>query len=507
MNPALYQLNARVVLRERAEALGRPTTLDDLPDELLDRLAGLGFDWLYLLGVWRTGPAGRAVSLARDDWRAGYSVDLPGWTVADVAGSPFAVRAYRVQDDLGGDEALARLRGRLAARRLKLMLDFVPNHTAIDHPWAFDHPEYYVQATERHLAREPHNYLRIDTSLGPRIVAHGRDPYFSGWPDTLQLNYKHPALRVAMIDDLRSIADRSDGARCDMAMLLLPDVIWRTWGELSAPPEDDVTPIDRSFWLDAVPAVRAEHPAFTLLAEVYWDREWELQQEGFDFTYDKRLYDRLHGGTAADVRRHLWATEDFQRRSARFLENHDEPRAAAAFPPDRHRAAAVAAFFTHGLRFVHDGQIEGRRLRANNHLARRAAEPVDASIQTFYDQMLKLLGQTIAREGDWRLLECLPAWSGNPTCDAFLAYLWDHSATAERLLVAVNDGPTRAQCYVALPADEFRGRAWTLTDRLGPSVYERDGDDLAARGLYLDLPPWGYHAFDLRGDLQGERGA
>lgn len=495
MNPALYQLNARVAVGERAAALGRPATLDDLADEALDRIAGLGFDWLYLLGVWQTGPAGRAVSLGRDDWRASYGAGLPGWTEADVIGSPFAVRAYRAHEALGGDAALARLRGRLAGRGLKLMLDFVPNHTALDHPWAAEHPEYYVQAGDWHLGQEAHNYVRVETTIGPRVLVHGRDPYFPGWPDTLQLNYRQPALRVAMIDALRSVADRCDGARCDMAMLLLPDVIWRTWGDLSMP-ADATTPDDRSFWLDAVPAVRAGHPGFALLAEVYWDREWELQREGFDFTYDKRLYDRLLHGAAEGVRRHLWATEDYQRRSARFLENHDEGRAAAEFPPDRHRAAAVATFLTQGMRFFHDGQLEGRRLRASNHLGRRADEAVDRDLLMFYERLLAVLRRPVVREGRWRLLDCRSAWHGNPTCGAFLAYQWDLDATGERLLVAVNDGPTWAQCYVALPAEEFRGRAWRLRDLLGDAEYERDGEELAARGLYLDVAPWGHHVFE-----------
>ena len=113
-----------------------------------------------------------------------------------------------------------------------------------------------------------------------------------------------------------------------MAMLLLPDVIQRTWGDRSRP-ADGTAPIDVSFWPEAIRAVRGEHPGFLFMAEVYWDLEWDLQQQGFDYTYDKRLYDRLHGRDAAGVRGHLCADAEFQHRSVRFLENHDEPRAAA----------------------------------------------------------------------------------------------------------------------------------------------------------------------------------
>ena len=121
---------------------------------------------------------------------------------------------------------------------------------------------------------------------------------------------------------------------------------------------------------EATAAVRAQAPGFLFLAEVYWDLEWTLQQQGFDYTYDKRLYDRLVHGEARPVREHLFAGLDYQDRLARFLENHDEPRAAATFPPDVHRAAAVVTFLTPGLRFFHQGQREGKRVRIPMHLGR-----------------------------------------------------------------------------------------------------------------------------------------
>ena len=164
----------------------------------------------------------------------------------------------------------------------------------------------------------------FDASHGPSVLAYGRDPYFAGWPDTLQLNYAEPGLQEAMASELESIAGMCDGVRCDMAMLILPDVFERTWG---------LRPT--SFWPMATQRARARHPGFLFMAEVYWDLEWTLQQQGFDYTYDKRLYDRLCEGHARPVRDHFRADMDFQRKSARFLENHDEPRAAATFQPER----------------------------------------------------------------------------------------------------------------------------------------------------------------------------
>ena len=139
--PVLYQINTRVLLTELSRSLGRPATLDDIADAELDRLAQMGFDWLWFLSVWSTGPAGQRVSREHPDWRREFEQTLSDLRDEDIAGSGFAVTSYAVAQNLGGDAALARLRERLRARGLKLMLDFVPNHTALDHHWVDEHPE------------------------------------------------------------------------------------------------------------------------------------------------------------------------------------------------------------------------------------------------------------------------------------------------------------------------------------------------------------------------------
>jgi len=489
--PLLYQLNTRVLLNERGRVLGRPATLDDLPDALLDEAAAAGFDWVWPLGVWRTGPAARAVSLDRADWRAGFLEDLPDLRDEDITGSPFAIQAYEARPEYGGETALARLRARLARRGLALMLDFVPNHVSPDHPWVASHPEWLIEGREEDLAREPQNWIR----LGGRVLAHGRDPYFPGWPDTVQLDYRHPGLRAAMVEELRRVAARCDGVRCDMAMLLLPEVFARTWGERPSP-RDGAAPAGGSFWPQAIGEVRRERPGFVLLAEVYWDLEWALQQQGFDFTYDKRLYDRLRAGAAGPVREHLQADPGFQERSARFLENHDEPRAAATFPPDQHRAAAVVAFVAPGLRFLQEGQLDGRTVHVSMHLGRRRDEPVDTGLRAFYQRLLAALARPEAHDGAWRLRDCRAAWPGNPTSGQFLVQSWE--APAGRLLACVNYGPTRGQCWADATFAGLEGRQVVLSDLLGPDRYERDGSGLAHEGLYLDMPAWGHHVFEVK---------
>ena len=484
-NPSLYQVNTRVWLTELSRKLGRPAQLDDIPDVELDRLSRMGFDWIWFLSVWRTGKAGQRVSRENRQWREEFQETLPDLHEADIAGSGFAITGYEVHPDIGGDAALARLRKRLEKRGLKLMLDFVPNHMAPDHPWIKSHPEYFVAGTEDVLEREPQNYIRFKRKRGDLIFAYGRDPYFSGWPDTLQLDYSNPALQEAMINELLKISGQCDGVRCDMAMLILPEVFERTWGRKPAP-----------FWPQAMRRVREQYPDFCFMAEVYWDLEWTLQQLGFDYTYDKRLYDRLREGYARPVREHLHAELDYQTKLARFLENHDEPRAAASFDANVHRAAAVITYSIPGLRFFHQGQFEGRKIRISPHLVRAPEESPDREIQEFYDRVLVILRKPIVKSGQWQRLTCQPAWDGNGSWDSFIAHSWQGSGN-EQMLIAVNYAPHPSQCYLKLPFPEIRTRSVRLNDLLSPACYFCEGNVLFEHGLYLDLQPWSYHVFDV----------
>lgn len=500
--PSLYQINTRVYLEELGNELHRMATLDDVPDSLLDHLAEMGFEWVWFLGVWQTGVASRAVSRSNPEWLAEYAQVLPDLLEDDICGSPYAIREYRVHEDFGGDEALAALRGRLAERGLDLMLDFVPNHVALDHAWVDRHPEFFLHADAGLLAHEPQNYRPVVTAQGDAILAHGRDPFFPGWPDTFQLNYRHRGLRQAMIAELAGVADRCDGLRCDMAMLLLPEVFLRTWGDLSTP-VDGSAPVDDPFWPEAVTAIRRRRLDFVFMAEVYWGLEYELQQQGFDYTYDKRHYDRLKARDAAGVRGHLRADLSFQRRSARFLENHDESRAADAFPHGIHQAAAILTFLVPGLRLFHEGQFEGRVVHVPMHLGRRPVEPVDEVLGRFYARLVACLRErSELRNGDWRLLECTPAWHDNSTSEQFVAFAWTGDA-GRRTLVVVNYGPERGQCFVAHAFGELGSQRYTIRDLMGDASYERSREELSDGALYIDLPAWGFNVFDVSRTVEG----
>ena len=299
-----------------------------------------------------------------------------------------------------------------------------------------------------------------------------------------------------MAQELLNLAGIADGVRCDMAMLILPEIFQRTWGE-RALPTDGSPPVDEPFWPKTIGRVKAKNQGFIFMAEVYWGLEWTLMQQGFDYCYDKSLYDRLLSRDAAAVRAHLWADMAYQNKLARFLENHDEPRAAHDFPQPIYQAAAVVTYFTPGLRFFHEGQLEGRRVKVSMHLGRRPEEPVDSVLQEFYRNLLACLKRPEVRLGRWQLLELRPAWEGNPTWERFLAFAWEGEA-GQRLLATVNYGPTQGQCHVAWPFVDRKGKKVTLKDLMNEARYEWEGDALLDRGLYVDLPAWGFHIFDCR---------
>ena len=488
--PLLYQVNTRVLLRRIARTFNRPTGFDDIPDAALDAIAALGFEWIWFLGVWQTGAAGRQISRANPAWQQGFREALPDLAPEDICGSPFAISAWHADERLGGDAALARLRARVNAAGLRLMLDFVPNHLAPDHPWVGARPGLFMQGSEALLERQPEDWIRLESGRGAVVLAHGRDPYFPGWLDTVQLDYSNPETQTAMRETLLELAARCDGVRCDMAMLLLPEVFEQTWGEHLC--GRSVEP----FWEHAILTVRQSHPEFRLLAEVYWNLEAALLGQGFDWAYDKGLYDALRDGDAARVAALLAAPAATQARCARFLENHDEPRAAASFDLAQHKAAAVLSFCAPGLRLLHQGQLEGARVHIPIHLDRGPNEGIDPAIHDFYLDLLAALRDPVLRQGAFAPLAVDAAWEGNPSHDSFVASTWSDE-TGPKLLLVVNYRGDRGQCRVRLAHPTLAGRPVALSDRLGREHYARDGDMLAGEGLYLDLPGWGYNLFAI----------
>lgn len=500
-HPILYEINTRVWLGELSRKHGRPIDLGSVPEEEIEQFKAYGLDAVWLMGVWAPSPASRKIALRHTGPSSDYRRALPNLRDEDVIGSPFAVFDYSVSDCLGGDAGLRRFRERLAHHNLRLMLDFVPNHLAMDHGWTQSHPAYLVHKRCPCLpAASPEFQADAGTGYFTRKVggrqvafAHGRDPYFPPWTDTVQVDYNNPAARSAMIATLQTIADRCDGARCDMAMLVTNDVYRRTWDGINRPESSRLG----EFWEEAIPAVRARRPDFLFLAEVYWDLEQELLRQGFDYAYDKGLYDGLLADDVSAVRDRLRTDSGLQNGSALFIENHDERRAVDAFGREKTKAAAVLIATLPGLRLFHEGQFEGRRTKLPVQLGRLPVEKRDVSLEHFYRQLLNVAGGNPFHDGDWRLLDPHIAWPSNGSFRNIIAYTWTVAGKVA-VLTAVNLGARRSQARVPLTWPGWAGRTWALRELLDqgparPAVYRRDGDRLLSEGLFVDLEPYAYH--------------
>lgn len=478
--PSIYEINTWVWLSELSRKAGKRVDLGSVDSAEWDAVAALGFHAVWLMGVWQRSPAGIAVANKNGGLQQDFRRALPDYVPEDNVGSPYCVRQYGVDEHLGGSEGLAKARKELAARGLRLILDFVPNHVAPDHPWVIEHPEYFVQGSADDFARDAASYIKVNEM----VIACGKDPYFPAWPDVLQLNAFNAGLRTAAEATLASIASQCDGVRCDMAMLMMNFVFERTWGNKAG------SKPSTEYWIDVIAATKREHPDFLFVAEAYWDLEWELQQQGFDFCYDKRLYDRLEHEKAESVRLHLSAEPGYQNKLLRFLENHDEPRAAAAFWLAKERAAAVVTSTLPGARLFHEGQFEGRKVRVPVFLGRRPIEPVDPVLQEFYTKLLLAIADPAFVEGDWTL--CDPSgWPDNRTFENVIAWTWMNGT--DRSLIVVNLSDCQSQALIKVADDTLRGAEWQLNDALSGESYKRSGDEMCSAGLFVDLQPWVFH--------------
>ena len=451
-----------------------------MPAAELAELAAWGFDAVWLMGVWHRGKATRRSAL---NYLHEYRHALPDITDADVPGSAYAIRDYQVEHALGSRAGLAQFRESLARLGIKLILDFVPNHVATDHRWTREHPEYFMRGARADLDARPGDFFVADTSdRRGAVIARGRDPYFPAWIDTAQLDAFHPGLRQAAVDTLVDVGDQCDGVRCDMAMLMLNAVFAATWNRPA-----DALPA-RDYWQAVIPAVRARHPEMLFMAEVYWDLEHELLRQGFDYTYDKRLYDRLANGDVSEIKSHIKAELDFLRANIRFIENHDEPRAMAVFGEDRQRPAAALICTLPGAALLHQGQLSGRRIKLPVQINRGADENSHPLLARFYRRLLNEVNSAVYRAGRWQLREPQAIHSHDCTHANLIAYCWQLGEATRLVIINLSSEWSRAR----LDLEDWRwlaGRRWRLCDLLSESYTFHDGDSIVRDGLLLEVPP------------------
>ncbi len=364
---------------------------------------------------------------------------VPDLTEDDIDGSTYAIEDYTVDPVIGGADELKALRHKLSSLGMRLMLDFIPNHFGAHTHFIHDHPEYFIEIdganNQKFSSGTSHwqNTFYHPIAREDSIFAHGKDPYFDAWQDTIQINYGSEGARSWMTTQLLKIASLCDGVRCDMAMLQIKNIFVRTW-------HDIITWHGDEFWPVAIRTTKKSFPNFTLLAEVYWDMEAELLEAGFDYCYDKTFYDRLN--EPASLNAHYHAEGWYLQHTARFLENHDEERIVSRLDLRQHMAAAALVAFGPGMRFWHMGQWEGRAKRIPVQITRQPEESCGcflhsinqsgcACVEALYHNLFEIANQDIFKYGNWQRIDT--------NTDLYPGlFLWKWEYKKKQVVIAIN---------------------------------------------------------------------
>jgi hypothetical protein len=270
-----------------------------------------------------------------------------------------------------------------------------------------------------------------------------------------------------------------------MAMLLLNDIFSKVWG----PSIGALTQPEKEFWAEAHAAV----PDLVLLAEAYWGTEGRLLELGFSFVYDKALYDAVRSANPSAVHGILGAPVDYQNHLARFLENHDEERCAVVFPNERLIAVGTLMGTLPGMRFYHQGELDGRRIRLPIMLQRAPEEPVNPAIRAFFEKILKITNEEVFHTGHWSLLPV--SAEGDDTAGNLAVYEW-RSAKAWKI-IAVNIVGSASQGRVRMNESISPSVQYDFYDELHDVHYSRAGQELRTIGLFVRREAFDAHIFDI----------
>lgn len=457
------------------------------------------FDTVWLMGIWQRSPAGKHIAQNHPGLLTEYKQALPDFQPNDVVGSPYAIKFYQLDPFFGDPGDVIKLSQNLHQIGKKLIVDLVPNHVSIDNEWLIHHPEYFLHGSLTDLQKNPHDYFvppmitdEPQNLKNSAIYLHGKDPYFPSWTDTAQINAFSEEYRAEIIKILDRIANWADGVRCDMAMLLTNRVFKETWKGLAE------KSLENEFWREVITEVKGRHPNFSFIAEVYWDMEWELQQQGFDFCYDKRLYDRLVNASTDQIQAHLTASWDYQRKLVRFIENHDEQRALTAFHAhiDKIKAAAALVFTLPGAYLNHFGEIWGWKTRLPVQLGRFPSEETNQDIEGFYRNLFKFGDNMIKyqqKNAAWAFISDVP--------DPLMAYLWLSQKQDQCEYIVVNFTPKVQELWSfntkfrlskepieIEPKSKISWYSLTNSNRLGTLDLNDGGSD--KRQIQFTINPW-----------------
>lgn len=483
-NTSLYQINTR------AFCFKKNKNLLEIPLDYFRNLKALGIDYIWFMGVWEPLTQTYIDKYCKEPGLLKeYRNALPDVREDDIVGSPYAISNYNLNPCLGNPEDIGLLKQKLNSVGLKLIVDFVPNHFGASTPLVATHDYLFLKCSKNDFLSDDVTFFEPDNNKGS-YFAHGKDPNYPAWGDTIQVNYFNDNARKFMINVLLNIAKVSDGVRCDMAMLALNRIFAKTWKKVLS--HQDHTIPSSEFWTDAILEVKKSHPEFIFIAETYWDTEWEMQELGFDYTYDKRLLDRIVYSNANDIREHLKAQSSYQEKLVRFIENHDEERSITSLGEEKAKMAAIIISTILGMRFYYDGEFEGAPIRLPVQLRREPNFIENREIKNFYLKLLNIVNNDIFRKGKWSLLD-VTSGSDNLSYNNILA--WSFEYQNEMIVTVINYSEYLSSAHIKFNCG--CSEKINLKDLLNNTTYERKRADIENYGLYVELKRYNAHIFHI----------
>lgn len=392
-NVVMVAKSTLVWLDQLSKFYERPiTTLDQIPDEELDKLQERGFTALWLIGLWERSSASKIIK------------NLCGNPEAEA--SAYSLKSEQISPSIGGWAAIKNLKERCERRGIKLASDMVPNHTGIDSEWVINHPEYFIQQSyppfpsytyngpdlssdpNIEIKIEDHYYdqsdaavtfRRVDKRTGDtRYIFHGNDGTSMPWNDTAQLDFLNPDTREAVFQQIRHVAQNFHIIRFDAAMTLAKKHIRRLWypkpgqgGDIAGRAQHSMTDRDfdekmpHEFWRDVVDRMADELPDTLLLAEAFWMMEgYFVRTLGMHRVYNSAFMNMLKEQENEKYQNTVKATIDFEpeilKRYVNFMSNPDEETAIGQFGDgDKYFGICTLLSTMPGLPMFGHGQIEG----------------------------------------------------------------------------------------------------------------------------------------------------
>lgn len=487
-NYNVYEINTRPWLKRFSSQNDQPT-FKDIPLDYWKKLNDKGIDYIWLMGIWQTNET-VIKEYCFEPWLVQeYKRALNDFSEKDVIGSPYSIDSYRLNPYICTEEELLDLKKHLNSMGMGLILDFISNHFSAHSSLISERPELFLTAGEEFFTRDPLTYFKSNLCEG-KVFVHGRDPFFPSWEDTIQLNHFNMETRRFMIDTIKDLTEYCDGVRCDMAMLSLNNVFDNTWSGVLNYNQYEKPSVE--FWKECIDEVKGLRKDFIFIGEAYWDLEWELQKLGFDYTYDKKLLDRLKVGHLSEIKGHLNADEEYQKKSVRFIENHDEERSICSLGSDKTKAAAVIMSTISGMKLYYDGQFEGKKIKLPVQLGREPKEGINDCISNLYNSLLNATNNEIFKKGEWKIIEIFPSWTGNKSFNNLIS--WTMTYKGRKRLVVVNYSREVSQGRVKIDVQNYPPK-FKLKDLLNSKTYYRKTEEVKAEGLFIELGPFKSHIF------------